>query len=289
MSKKEKEQKLRKVIASGTAIVGGGMGALAGTMLGPAGTVSGAIAGGAIGAAAAEALKVVGEDVANRMLGPREQVRVGAVISFAAADIKEKLDQGKILRDDGFFEKDQTGRSDAEEVTESVILKAQREPEERKIKYMGYLISNIAFDKEIRSELAHQLINIGGELTYRQLCILRLAVLKKSNDFGLRDSNYTSVEYVPRETYQILHECFGLHARGMLSFRDDSVLSMKLIRPSKMRMQGIGADIYNQMNLMQIPPNEVGPLVAELSKSNDDLAIDAGVEQGIHAKKLDNL
>ena len=42
-----------------------------------------------------------------------------------------------------FFDEKQTGRSDAEEVLEHMLLKAQREPEEKKIQYIGYLYGSL--------------------------------------------------------------------------------------------------------------------------------------------------
>ena len=49
-----------------------------------------------------------------------------------------------VSRTDGFFDEETNGdRSDAAEVAESVLLKAQREPEEKKIDYMGYLFASI--------------------------------------------------------------------------------------------------------------------------------------------------
>ena len=51
--------------------------------------------------------------------------------------------------------KNQRGKSDAAEVVESVLLKVQREPEEKKIQYMGYLLSSIAFDPHINVHIVH--------------------------------------------------------------------------------------------------------------------------------------
>ena len=123
------------------------------------------------------ALRNVGSDISERQLGSREEIRVGAAYAIAAAEISLRLKNGDALRDDDFFDKRQTGRSDAEEVAEGVLLKVQREPEEKKIPYMGYLLSSVAFDPQISVQLAHQLTKIPEQLTYRQLCILRLSVV----------------------------------------------------------------------------------------------------------------
>lgn len=154
MSKKsendaEKNDRIRHLINHGTEIAGG---AALGLLIG--GPV-GAVAGGAGGPMAAIALRSIGQEISERLLGTREKVRVGAAFAIAAADIRQRIENGENVRTDGFFDEKQSGRSDAEEVAESVLLKAQREPEEKKIQYMAYLLSSIAFDSQISVHMAH--------------------------------------------------------------------------------------------------------------------------------------
>jgi hypothetical protein len=87
---------------------------------------------GAGGTAAAMVLKHIGQEASERLLDHREQIRVGGVLAIAAGEIGQRIEGGERVRLDGFFEKKQTGRPDAEEVAESVLLKSQREPEEKK-------------------------------------------------------------------------------------------------------------------------------------------------------------
>ena len=163
------------------------------------------------------ALKNIGQEILERQLGSREKVRVGATFAIAAANIRQRLENGESLREDGFFDEKQTGRSDAEEVVESVLLKAQREPEEKKIEYMGYLLSGIAFNPEISVHMAHQLTKVAEQLTYRQLCILKLCVVK--DNFGLRGRDYRDHGRFTKELYQVLYECADLHIRGIYTLR----------------------------------------------------------------------
>jgi hypothetical protein len=150
---------------------------------------AGATALGAGGSLAAMALKHIGQEASERLLGPREKVRVGGVLAITASTINNRIEKGEKIRSDGFFEeKTKSGRSNAEEVAESVLLKSQREPEEKKIPYMGYLLANVAFATDISAEMAHQLSKASEQLTYRQLCILKLAVVKQA--FNLREGDY---------------------------------------------------------------------------------------------------
>ena len=51
----------------------------------------GALAGAAVGAAVQKVLIRVGDEFAQRQLGPREQTRAGAALYFALTDIEERL------------------------------------------------------------------------------------------------------------------------------------------------------------------------------------------------------
>lgn len=221
-----------------------------------------AMALGAGGAVAAKMLKRIGQEVSERLLSPREKVRVGAVLAIAAAEIKQRIENGECLRSDGFFDEKPSGRSDAEEVTESVLLKVQREPEEKKIPYMAHLLSSVAFDPQIGAQMAHQLIKAAEQLTYRQLCILKLAVIKQ--EFGLRDANYRGQGSFPRELYQVLYECFDLYQRGFINFGGEVAFGPTDVAPGKIAVQGLGADLFNLMRLMEIPNEDLIPIALQL-------------------------
>ena len=153
----------------------------------------------------------IGNELSERMIGPREKVRAGAVAAFAVADIHKRLESGENLRDDGFFNKKDADRSEADEILESVVLKAQREPEEKKIQYMGYLYSNIAFNSQIDVHTAHKFVNIAEELTYRQLCIIKLA--SKSESFDVHNLEQTNLTMTFRS---VLQDCLDLYDMGCI-------------------------------------------------------------------------
>src|SRR5207245_7578611 len=136
---------------------------------------------------------------------PREKVRAGAVLAIAAEEINQRIENGERVRSDGFFDEKPSSRSDAEEVAEGVLLKSQREPEEKKIPYMAHLLSSVAFDPEISAQMAHQITKAAEQLTYRQFCILKLAIMKQ--EFGLRGEDYRQQDAFARELYQVLYEC----------------------------------------------------------------------------------
>ncbi len=259
-SNEDKHSGIRHLINTGAEIAGGAVGGALGFLAG--GPVGAALLG-AGGAAAAAALKHIGEEASERLLGPREQVRVGGVLAIAAEEIRERLEQGESVRTDGFFEPKGALRSDAEEVAESVLLKSQREPEEKKIPYMGHLFAAVAFDPQISAPLAHQIIKAAGQLTYRQLCILKLAAVKQS--FALRSGDYRNDGgNFAKDLYQILYECLDLYHRGLINFGGEVAFGLTDVKPGRMTVQGLGADIFNLMKLGLIPAEELTPIAVQL-------------------------
>jgi hypothetical protein len=255
------DEKLNAMINSGGDIAGGAIGAALGFLLGgPAG----AALGGASGPAAAAAIRKIGHEATGRLLGPREKVRVGGALAIASAHIKARTDRGEQLRSDGFFENRHSGRSDAEEVAESVLLRSQREAEERKIPFMAYLIGNIAFNSEISAQLAHQIVKAAGSMTYRQLCIMKLAAVSKN--YPLRTTDYRGQSRFDKTQYQILYECLDLYQRAFVNFGGEVAFGPTDVKPASMQLQGMGADIFNEMGLATIPDSDLAPIAEQLSK-----------------------
>jgi hypothetical protein len=254
-----KNDRIHSLISGGTEIAGGAVsGALGFLAAGPIG----AAVLGAGGAAAVKALKHIGQEVSERLFGPREKVRVGGVLAIATAEIKQRIANGESIRTDGFFDEKPSGRSDAEEVAEGVLLKSQREPEEKKIPYMGHLLAKIAFAPEISAQMTHQIAKAAEQLTYRQLCILKLAVVKQA--FELRSGDYRGQGSFSKELYQVLYECLDLYHRGFINFGGEVAFGPTDIAPGKMTVRGLGADLYNLMKLATIPNEDLTPIATQL-------------------------
>lgn len=208
-------------------------------------------------------LKGIGKDIKERQLSPREDFRVGKVLAITALEIHQRIENGESLRDDRFFDKKPTGRSDAEEVAEAIMLKCQREPQEKKIEYMGYLLASIAFDSNISADMGQQLVKSAEELTYRQFCILKLATVK--DIFGLRNENYRDHGRFSKKLYSVLYECMDLYQKEYITLEDAHALGLTDIVPRSMTVQGIGGDLFNLMKLSSILDDDLIP-IAEVLK-----------------------
>lgn len=241
-------------------IVGSGIGGVLGFL---AGDPMAAAFGSVGGSVAAMILKNIGQEFSKRQLAPREDFRVGKVLAIAASEIHQRLENGERLRNDGFFDRQPSGRSDAEEIAESIMLKCQREPQEKKIEYIGYLLSGIAFDSNLSPDMGHQLIKAAEELTYRQFCILKLAVVK--DNFGLRGEDYRGQGTFATELSQVLYECLDLYHRAYINLGGEVAFGPTDVKPGSMTVQGIGGDLFNLMKLSAIPDQDITP-IAEVLK-----------------------
>lgn len=166
------------------------------------------------------------------------------------------------MRTDGFFDSTMHDRSGADEVMENILLRSQREPEEKKLPYMASLFANIAFNSTISAEMAHQVTRTAGELTYRQLCLLRLAVIR--DEFDLRKSDYRGQRSFAKELCHVLYECLGLYSRGYINFGGEVVFGPTDVKPASITVQGLGADTYNLMGLGDIPQDEIASIAMHL-------------------------
>jgi hypothetical protein len=79
---------------------------------GPAGLYEGAM----IGSTLALSFRNIVPLFFGRAMARREQERVGTVSVLTAVAIRKRLDAGEQLREDGFFERDATDRSEADEI-----------------------------------------------------------------------------------------------------------------------------------------------------------------------------
>ena len=252
--------KLKKIIEDGgtilSAAVGGGIGFIVG---GPVGAAAGSVV--------SVAITRVGKEISSRFLSPREEIRIGDAINIAVTSIKQRIEKGESVRNDDFFSEEGNGKCKADEVLENMLLKCQREPQEKKIKYIANLYANIVFDKNISAEMAHQLIKYAEVLTYRQFQIMQLcALLQTTSIFNgkLRNNDYRNQSHYPVELRQLLYEYYGLCKSDLIMCGSTISLGVTDIAPGQARLNGLGADLYNYANLKDIPQSELNEIISVL-------------------------
>lgn len=116
----------------------------------------------------------------TRFLSPREKYRIDWVSVRALKEIESRIDGGATLRDDGFFTDTSEGRTKAEEIFESVLLKAKDQYQESKLGHFGDFFGRVGF-ASTSPALANHLLNTAETLSYRQFQLL--AHVSKVNVF----------------------------------------------------------------------------------------------------------
>lgn len=249
----------KELIEAGGDSIGAAAGAALGLIGGPAGVVGGA----ALGVVVGRVLVKVGSDLKRRFLGPREEMRIGAVIISAGAHIQEKLDEGMKPRSDGFFDaRDDGSRTPAEELLEGVLLKARDSFDEKRLDLLGRLYANIAFS-DIEPAHASHLIHLAGDLTYRQLAALGIAGAQNlTNQPLLRVGDFRSDDTAKSGLGEggvaLVTEIYELYQKGLISDAGGSAwISVGDVNPGSMRVQGSGAVLFNMMELRSLIDGEL--------------------------------
>lgn len=229
-------------------LVGAGVGGVVG---GPVGAVGGAI----LGSVMSHTLIDVKEEFLGRLLSSKEQQRVVAVADMTKSVIERNLGQGKIPRNDGFFEGSVNERSAAEEIFEGTLIAAQREYEERKLQILANLNANIAFDESITLGIANRLIKLATELTYQEILVLRILGLLEGlermglypGDGGIRKKKaYEGVSGIAN--IAVASDIFSLYRRSLV-YSKSAILDAAGINPSELQIAGYGALLFNLMEL----------------------------------------
>jgi hypothetical protein len=230
--------------------------------------VFGFLTGGPVGAGVAAAagtlashgLRAVGLELWERQMSRKERVRVATVIAMAGEEMQKQLAAGKRLREDDFFEAQPPYHSHADEVTESLLLKAQREPEERKLPYIANLIASIAFDSAIDVAMAHQLLRFASELSYRQYCILALATRAALFDLFEDHAGAIGRKNLSSAQTSFLSDCWDLKVKGLLWTGTDLDVNLYEIRPHYISLQPLGSTLADALGLQRIQLQDITPL-----------------------------
>ena len=256
-------RRLRQIIEKGANVVGATTGAVLSVVTGSPEFGVGVAAVGASGA-----YRRVGAEIADRVLSPHEQARVGGVLALSAEMLKSELDRGRTLRDDEFFDTPPDGRADAEEILEGVLRKAQTEHEERKLPYLARLWSNACLDETLGPATLNYLVKMVEQLTYRQFLIIAMvgamAKADHANIFQLRVRNYEEANLnMLGETAIVLSEVMAL--RNLNCVNVIAPMGPIQIVPSEMRLANHGATLYNAMELHRIHEDDCQQVIQLLS------------------------
>lgn len=241
-------------IAAGAAI-----GGIIGTAIaGPAGSVLGAL----VGTGLEKAFTWAGKEIRERCLSTSENQKIGTVYELAKNKIEENLKAGKHLRTDEFMECESQSRPAYEELLESTLFAAQRECEEKKLKYIANLYANINFEipqrwgMNIDSQAANKLMKIVSELSYREIAILAVIGRYQNGSLTKPPRRENIFHNINQQKNYIASEVFDLYCRGLV-YSDEIILYAGAMNPQKLNLNGYGAALFNLMELSTMPEDNV--------------------------------
>ena len=275
------------LLTEGIKFIGSGLGAFSTYKITSDGAAS-AVIGTVVGSRIEETFNLISEEMQKRQLAPFEERKVVTTATFAVIRIQDLLDDGKEMRKDDFFEDYQGNRNASEEVFEHTLIIAKKEYDEMKLMFLGYLFAGILFDSTISKDEANKLLELGGTLSYRQIKLISLfSQNHKKDEIGMdifsflndksilegleainipidqMKENMPTYVKIPDKDYKevgidgyaqisLLQDIFDLIRLGILTIPGQIILDVTHINPSKVTPIGLGAQLYNLMDLKQI-------------------------------------
>lgn len=249
---------IESLISAGTDIAGAAVGGALGFIADGVGTAAGASVVG-VGVT-----RVLG-DVARRFLSGRETTRVGATAAIAITSIKERLEKGEKLRDDGFFTTKGKKQSSADEIFEGVLLVAKNTHEEKKTQYLGHLFENVSFDATCLPNEANYLIHVAESLTYAQFILLHL-FSENGNPQCLRTTDYGAGAQIHYATISLLHSVHELCDLNLVIMQKSQephhtiVMGINIICPADLKLAVGGHRLHTLLGLSAISKQDLDEL-----------------------------
>ena len=165
---------------------------------------------------AAVVIPIIVREVLRRVINPLtsrgESKRLYQWGKQAAEGIAQRSNANEDFRTDGFFNETPTNRSNFEEVVESTLKKVMDTTEEPKVKFMASLTENIHFDEDLDMDTYRQILKDLDQLTYRQLCIIKMC----KNTDNIDIENFGNPETITK-LGSILGDFFELRDKGFIA------------------------------------------------------------------------
>jgi len=250
--------KRQKLIGHGSGLVGAAAGGALGFI------AEGPIGAGILASAAyliAPTLERITLEMCSRVLSSRETMRVGAAIALAETVIRERLDRGDRPRDDGFFTRDGTDRSAADQLYEGVLLKCQKEHQEKKLRHIASIFANAAF-LDISATDANAVLLIAERLSYRQMCL----VAAVGGDSGFPGFVWCSdidgmANQLNYHNEIVLSEDF-VQLWTFIRLIGGPMTAATRLEDGHVGLTSLGEMCFTLMDLAKVPQTDVNPIVA---------------------------
>jgi hypothetical protein len=245
------------------AIKGSGdlLGAVGGGAVGLIGGPPGALGGAAAGVLLTRALTRVGLEVYDRLLVRRQQERVGAALAVMSDDASQLAEAGTPWRSDGFFDQPSSGRSEAEELVEGVLLHAADAYQEAKLRHLAAIVPALAVRPDVSAADGMWITELASRLTWRQLIVLAIFAALPDEEPTLDDFDRDPGRHEPLPG-MFAEEIEELAAIGLLgTVNADGVMIDRTVG-------GVEGGVW-QIDMAAWRLTVPGRLVAELARLDD--------------------
>lgn len=207
------------------------------------------------------------EEIDENKYTSREIKRILKTLYYSLEIIKENINKNNPIRKDGFAIQGGNNQSLAEEIINGIIIISKDEYEERKLKYYGYLFGNLIFKEDLNIDECNRLIKISKQLSYCQIKLINMYVISQTIQVPiLQREDYTKVGIGDYKLLGLLQDTLDMIQKSILNGSGKLVLDMVQINPSKIKVQGVGTLLYNNMSLNKMPYDELEDILDLLSK-----------------------
>jgi hypothetical protein len=220
----------------------------------------------------AETMAWLASDYRDRHMSRRERLRVDAAITFAVGKAYQRIMEGDAVRSDEFFQPEQEGgRRPSEEIAEAVALAVQREPEERKVRHIGFVLGNIGFEPSLDRIAGNSFVRAAEDLSYTQMQLL--ALVGRRTEVALPPGSKGPVAGVSWKAVSVSRQFMEL-AWGKKEFilpeKQGPKLPVNMSVPADQRFAPFGEGLFLLMDLASVPIEEVKDVAAALWEASGE-------------------
>ena len=204
--------------------------------------------------------------LAYNYLASRVKERIERNWELMSKDMREKVAQGDPLRNDWFAENEVSNNHIPFRLLEKTIREISSDSAERKSKYIAKFWVNICLtsNADIDESTAFSYLETIESLSWRQLCIIRLAILSENKEVDARhigddveqmpQDEQTSFYVISREFEKLVNDSY-IEAAPLP--RDEKNEDPFLICPSYGILPVYTRRLHSLMNLHEIPIEDI--------------------------------
>lgn len=204
-------------------------------------------------------------DYLDRSLSRRERLRVDTAISFAARKAYQNIMNGEKVRSDDFFQPEvQGGRPPSEEIAEAVALAVQREAEERKVRHIGFILGNLAFEPSLDRVAGNFFVRLAEDLSYTQMQLLSLVGRKSEITLPPATERSTSISWKAASVSKQFADLGFAGKELMLPEQRGPGLPTNISVPADQKLTTFGQSLFVLMDLASVPIEELRDVATAL-------------------------